>query len=95
MWQWCTAAMNTRRKTADEDSPVPTARSNEWIDQELSACEFKDVRLGKRFRALMEQLAEAVGESIPCACHLIYAQYLSRRGGAEEPNLLGPLEILL
>ena len=68
MQQWCTAAMNTRRKTADEDSPVPTVRSNEWIDQELGECEFKDVRLGKRFRALMEQLAEAVGESIPCAC---------------------------
>jgi hypothetical protein len=31
-------------------------------------CEFDDVRLGRRFRSLLEQICEAVGESIPLAC---------------------------
>src|SRR6185437_4901135 len=39
-----------------------------WIDRELAGCQFKDERLGKRFRALLEQLAEGTGESIPMAC---------------------------
>src|SRR5215469_2777314 len=43
-------------------------RSNHWIDQELGTCEFKDVRLRKRFRRLVEQLSEGVGGSIPWAC---------------------------
>ena len=43
-------------------------RSDGWIDQELATCEFRDVRLGKRLRSLVERLAEGVGESIPWAC---------------------------
>ena len=43
-------------------------RSNHWIDQELGTCEFRDVRLRKRFRTLVEQLSEGVGGSIPWAC---------------------------
>jgi hypothetical protein len=39
-----------------------------WTDREIAACEFADVRLGKRFRSLLEQIAGAVGESIPMAC---------------------------
>jgi hypothetical protein len=39
-----------------------------WIDQELAGCQFPDVRLDKRFRNLMERLAEGVGETIPMAC---------------------------
>ena len=42
--------------------------SNGWIDQEVAGCEFDDVRLGRRFRSLLEQICEAVGESIPLAC---------------------------
>jgi transposase-like protein len=36
-----------------------------WIDQELAECTFGDMRLGKRFRVLMEQLSQAIGETIP------------------------------
>src|SRR5947207_4597760 len=43
-------------------------RTDGWIDQELLESEFGDVRLGKRFRRLVEQLAEGVGKSIPWAC---------------------------
>lgn len=46
----------------------PCEGSNHWIDQELSICEFRDVRLRKRFRTLVEQLSEGVGGSIPWAC---------------------------
>ena len=39
-----------------------------WIDRELAGCEFADVRLGRRFHNLLEQIGGAVGESIPLAC---------------------------
>jgi hypothetical protein len=45
-----------------------TRGHEEWIDRELAGCEFKDERLGKRFRRLLEQLSDGTGESIPMAC---------------------------
>ena len=39
-----------------------------WIDRELAGCQFRDVRLGKRFRKVLEQLSEGTGESIPLVC---------------------------
>ncbi len=39
-----------------------------WLDEELAECEFADVRLGKRFRTLLERLSEGMGETIPMAC---------------------------
>ena len=39
-----------------------------WVDQEIAAGEFADVRLGSRFCNLLEQIGDAVGESIPMAC---------------------------
>lgn len=39
-----------------------------WIDRECAGCNFADVRLQKRFRKLMEQMTDGVGESIPLAC---------------------------
>lgn len=44
------------------------ARANSWIEQEIAGCEFEDVRLGRRFGNLLEQIGDAVGESIPLAC---------------------------
>ena len=35
------------------------------MDQELSGAVFADERLGKRFRALLEQLSRSPGDSIP------------------------------
>lgn len=60
--------MDRRQESADEERGTLNSQSNGWIDQELGGCEFKDARLGKRFRVLMEQLAEGVGKSIPFAC---------------------------
>jgi len=43
-------------------------RDPSWIDRELAGCQFKDERLEKRFRKLLEHLSEGTGESIPMAC---------------------------
>jgi hypothetical protein len=45
-----------------------TQEKEGWIDRELAGCQFKDERLGKRFRKLLEQLSDSAGESIPMAC---------------------------
>jgi hypothetical protein len=39
-----------------------------WLDDELAECRFADVRLGKRFRTLLERHSEGIGETIPMAC---------------------------
>ena len=39
-----------------------------WIDRELAGCQFKDERLERRFRKLLEHLSGGTGESIPMAC---------------------------
>ncbi len=45
-----------------------SAGATSWIDRELAGCEFADKRLAKRFKILVRQLADGVGESIPMAC---------------------------
>lgn len=39
-----------------------------WMDQENSACVFRDERLKKRFRLLLEQFWRGMGQAIPFAC---------------------------
>lgn len=39
-----------------------------WIENELQGCEFPDVRLGDRFKKIIEQLATGIGGSLPFAC---------------------------
>jgi hypothetical protein len=39
-----------------------------WIDQEIAECEFRDARLAKRIRKLLQQISGAMGRSIPFAC---------------------------
>lgn len=39
-----------------------------WVDQELRGCEFKDKRLHKRLRVVLEQLGSNPGGSVPLAC---------------------------
>ena len=42
--------------------------STTWVDREIAGCEFRDARLGKRFRTLLERIASDVGQSIPLVC---------------------------
>lgn len=39
-----------------------------WIDRETSGCEFRDARLGGRFRKPLTQIGSAMGQSIPLVC---------------------------
>ena len=39
-----------------------------WLEREVAGCQFQDVRHGKRFRTLVEQLSGQIGGSIPFAC---------------------------
>ena len=39
-----------------------------WVDDECAACVFKDVRLKRRFVALMKSIARIIGGSIPFVC---------------------------
>lgn len=54
------SGMTTRDGGGDRDAS--------WIDAELAGCEFADIRLGKRFRSLVERLSGGLGDSIPMAC---------------------------
>lgn len=40
----------------------------DWLDAELSGCEFKDKRLGDRFKKIAKALASGSGKSIPQVC---------------------------
>ena len=39
-----------------------------WVDREIAGCEFRDARLGKRFRTLLERIGSDIGQSIPFVC---------------------------
>jgi hypothetical protein len=39
-----------------------------WVDREIVGCEFRDARLGDRFRKLLAQIGSAMGQSIPLVC---------------------------
>jgi Transposase DNA-binding len=61
--------MPSKHVRARRGQSVAEARSNDdWVDRELADCDFKDERLGKRFRSLLEQLSASPGESIALAC---------------------------
>src|SRR5262252_9032342 len=51
-----------------EDRRGRSVEATSWIDGEIAACQFADVRLGKRLHCLLEQISDAVGESVPMAC---------------------------
>ena len=51
-----------RRSVADADVP------SDWVDRELADSVFRDERLGKRLRSLLQQLSSSPGGSIPLVC---------------------------
>src|SRR6266700_5281464 len=54
------------RATRSTRRSVP--RTKGWIDRETGGCEFRDARLGDRFRKLLAQIGSAMGQSIPLVC---------------------------
>jgi hypothetical protein len=55
-----------RDRAARALQPVPSTEG--WVDREISGCEFRDARLGDRFRKLLAQIGSAMGQSIPLVC---------------------------
>jgi Transposase DNA-binding len=70
------------------------AEIDNWVYRENAACKFADVRLGRRFRDLLGQIGDAVGESIPMACQdwanakAAYRFFSNER--VNEGEILGP-----
>lgn len=70
-------AKQSSRKT---DGPYLSEATENWIDQELAGCEFRDERLAKRFAKLFRQLSGGIGESIPWASGLVaFRKFLDGR----------------
>lgn len=59
---------NRERLFQEEKHPSGGSKAPRWVDQELAGCQFEDERLDKRFRKLVRNLAESIGDSIPLAC---------------------------
>jgi hypothetical protein len=47
---------------------IPDAELDGWLERKIAGCRFEDARHGKRFRTLLEQLSERIGDSIPFTC---------------------------
>lgn len=56
--------VRARRKRTVADAK----RGENWVDREFAGATFADERLGKRFRALLEQLSSSPGDAIPLVC---------------------------
>jgi hypothetical protein len=82
-------------------NPSAQDASNAWIEQEQLGGQFGDMRLEKRFRALLDQLSTGVGESIPLVCQgwantKAAYRFLSDERVSEailSPAIFSPLEI--
>ena len=60
--------MQTNKATAKPGKITADSITSTWIDHEVGGCNFKDVRLAKRFGKLLGMMSEGIGESIPYAC---------------------------
>ena len=63
--------MRTKKhaKPASEIEPsLESSTDPRWVDLETGGCHFSDVRLGRRFKTLVEEISDCVGGSIPFAC---------------------------
>lgn len=59
-----------QKRNRDHIVSVPASDQTDkaWIDRELAAGEFRDLRLKERLRSLLELMANGLGQSIPVAC---------------------------
>ncbi len=56
------------RDRVARSTPQPVPSTQGWVDREIAGCEFRDARLGDRFRKLLAQIGSAMGQSIPLVC---------------------------
>ena len=58
------SSLRPGRRTSNDSAP----EEETWVDREVAGCQFRDVRLGERFRKLLKQIGSAIGQAIPFAC---------------------------
>ncbi len=56
------------RLRATSGAATSASEAETWVDREVAGCDFRDERLGKRFRKLLGRIGSAVGQSIPLVC---------------------------
>jgi hypothetical protein len=60
--------MRTKTATMKTGISAIASPAQTWIDDEVGGCNFKDVRLAKRFGKLLDMMSDGIGESVPYAC---------------------------
>ena len=60
--------MRSHKATRKSEKIANDSTPKTWIDNEVGGCNFKDVRLAKRFGKLLGKMSEGIGESVPYAC---------------------------
>jgi hypothetical protein len=60
--------MQTKKSATKSEIANPNSTPRAWIDNEVGGCNFKDVRLAKRFGKLLGMMSDGIGESVPYAC---------------------------
>ena len=94
--------MKTEKKPSDESTKKGDEKSNYrhktakegWIEEESGQSSFRDKRLERRVRKLLEQIDGAIGQSIPLACQdwantKAAYRFLSNERVSEEEILAG------
>ena len=60
--------MRTKKASLEAEKVTNGPTINCWIENEVGGCNFRDVRLGKRFGKLLGMMSDGIGESVPYAC---------------------------
>jgi hypothetical protein len=60
--------MQTKKSATKSKKTSKNPVASAWIDKEMGGCNFKDVRLAKRFSKLLGMMSDGIGESVPYAC---------------------------
>jgi hypothetical protein len=60
--------MRIKKTVPETEMAAPALPDKAWIELEVGGCNFKDVRLAKRFGKLLGMMSDGIGESVPYAC---------------------------
>jgi hypothetical protein len=80
-------------KTKSESGKPASWEAGAWLDEEVGGSRFRDERLGKRFRLVLERLWTCIGQSIPMAfqdwCNTKAAYRFLSNPKVSEQDILG------
>jgi hypothetical protein len=60
--------VQTHKAVTKSEKSNTSKPASPWIDHEVGGCNFRDVRLAKRFGKLLGMMSAGIGESLPYAC---------------------------